>query len=218
MADKNLLDAVELLIDRKLPVTLAEGVILSITPSGALVKLGGSSQAQEANVVKGTDIQTGDYCILVRPQRSSRWIVLACYTAAIIGRVVAGGPNKAFELSPPNSPTSLEVIPGAILYSWDVPAQQPVVFEVQTNTDEIEAGATSVLTTRGAYAIIPSDVHLYCRVRSVSTDFEYSSWSEWLLCEPGEASASSATDLSNVLIECDEPICCDGEFVIVPED
>lgn len=55
---------------------VTQGVIANITGNTAMVKLTGSQQLVEAWYSKGASINVGEQCVLVRTNRTARWIVM----------------------------------------------------------------------------------------------------------------------------------------------
>ena len=96
--------------------------------------------------------------------------------------------SENFELFPPSNLIADNSLPSAIVVTWDVPIQQDVSFQVQQNTTPDEVGAVDVPggNTRGSVVIVKSEVPLYFRVRSISKDFRYSSWTIWVEGVPGD--------------------------------
>ncbi len=187
--------ALEHFLDQKYPAEIDEGIVASKSLLTAWVRLGGSNQMQEASLPKDTMIDVGDRVIVIRPTRMSRWVILTAFGTRQTGIVVSGESNPAFEFAPPDGVAASSVLLGCVLFTWDAPPQQVVAFEVQTNTSESEAGATSQLITRGSYCIIQSSVTLYGRVRSISTTWEKSDWSDWVSAAPGTSLPDGITTL-----------------------
>lgn len=212
--NENVIQTIDHQIERKLPRNIDQGLVVSMLPNGADVRMLGSNTTQFAEVAKGASVEVGDTVIMLRPQKTNRWIILGAYATMQAGRSPAGDPDQQFELAPPNNVRASDALPDNVLITWDTPPQQPVAFEVQYNTSASATGATSDLTTRGAYAILESSVTLYARVRSVSPTFQYSSWSDWVNSVPG-TSSSSGVDWDTVLMWCNKPIMVDNEYVLI---
>lgn len=175
-------DAVEKIIDGKQIRDIDFGICVNVNVNGIRVRLAGSSNTQDAITVSGMQIQTGDQVVLVRPRTQNQWIAIGAVGTNEIGSLATNVPTRDnYELAVPNNIRVGPSIRGCCVLVWDSPPQQAIAFELQTNTVKISTGADNVLTTYGAYCIIESDTDLYMRVRSVSTDFRRSGWSEWTL-------------------------------------
>jgi hypothetical protein len=178
----SMFDAIDIYLDKRLKDEITWGEIVSVSGNTAVVRVRKTSGTQSAILANNTEAQSGDLCILVRPP-GSNYVVLTTYSKFAQG-TIQQDQGLSEELFPPNNIITTNLIPNCITIKWDVPPQRSVVFEVQTNTAAQESGATSLVTTRGAYAIILSDVDLYIRVRSINSEFQASAWSSWQLGSP----------------------------------
>lgn len=197
MPRRNLFDAIDVHLDRREIRELTEGRIVAMNGLTATVRLVGSSDAQEADLAKGIVAEAGDDVVLVRPRGRRRWIVVSAFASPRQGmKPTTAAPNQPGargSLFPPNNIQSEDLLPGIVVLKWDAPPQEPLVFEVQTNTQAQESGAASVLKTRGSYAIIKNAYGMYLRVRSWRSDFQVSAWSPWVYSAAGTSAGASAT-------------------------
>lgn len=213
----NLFDALDIYFDKKSIPEIEEGVVVTIQGLSARVKLLGSSNIQIARVSRDSKIVPGDQVILIRPKKRQQWTVITATNSNSRGSSEVDLPDVAFELSPPKNIHSLEVLPGCILLIWDAPIQQVVTFEVQQNTSAAEVGASIVLTTRGSYAIIPSEVPLYFRIRCVSDNYQSSTWSSWLLAPPFSFDDFAPAGVDTIVTFYGEVVTFNGEVVTFSE-
>jgi len=212
--DRDIWDAIEVFFDKHQTMELNEGTIVDTTPSGAKVRLKGSTNVQDARIMKGALIDPGDYAILARPRGFGRWTVIGAFAYGERAGTPGNDVVEATLLFAPDNIRAEDSIPGSILVAWDAPVQTDVVFEVQTNTVPAEAGAATILTTRGSYAIIDSDEERFVRVRCVSKAFQYSTWTTWLLAEPApQPNSSSSANFDDILTFYGEPISYDGNIL-----
>lgn len=197
MPRRNLFDAIDVHLDRREIRELTEGRIVAMNGLTATVRLVGSSDAQEADLAKGIVAEAGDDVVLVRPRGRRRWIVVSAFASPRQGmKPTTAAPNQPGargSLFPPNNIQSEDLLPGIVVLKWDAPPQEPLVFEVQTNTQAQESGAASVLKTRGSYAIIKNAYGMYLRVRSWRSDFQVSAWSPWVWGAAGTNAGSTGT-------------------------
>ena len=165
--------------------------VVAITPTTAIIRVGGSQQTQEALIPSGSDVSVNDE-VFVQPQNTNskiRWII-----TAVISRNNAPSGSMAtqrqyVEIFPPSNFEIDNSVPGAVTVKWDAPITYPVVFQVQTDLDySIDPEQVSV-QTRGSYAIISTSVEIDVRVRSVAPDGQKSGWSAWLTVAPAAGTA-----------------------------
>jgi hypothetical protein len=181
MAQGDILDAIDKLIRDAQRAQIAEGRIDSIGQSGLVyVQVNGSSYAQRAYADKrlNPSMSIGDRCVLIRPTRTSEWVVIAAYGIQD-GKNVATGTGQIRQIAPPIG-LRAQNYTGMIIWEWSTPALVPVAFEVQMQTG---TGDQPILTTRGSYFILVTSeysVTKYVRVRSVSADGDRSNWTGWV--------------------------------------
>lgn len=64
---------------------IVQGVISNVTGSTAMVRLSGSQQLVEAWYSKNAGLNVGDHCVLVRTNRSARWVVMGGFGTSTTG-------------------------------------------------------------------------------------------------------------------------------------
>jgi hypothetical protein len=182
VAQGDILDAVDKLIRDAQRAQIAEGRIESVGQGGLVyVQVNGSSYAQRAYADKrlNPSMSVGDRCVLIRPARTSEWVVIAAYGIQD-GKSVATGTGQTRQIAKPIGLRARNHT-GMIVWEWSTPALVPVAFEVQVLT---EASNQPVLTTRGSYFILITSeysVPKYARVRSVGADGDRSDWTDWVV-------------------------------------
>lgn len=166
--------------------------VAAVTPTTALVRIGGSQQTQEALMGSDSTVSVGD-TVFVQPNNNNvriRWII----TSVISRRESASvrGVERTYrEIFPPSNFLAINKVPGAVTVKWDVPVTYPVSIEVQYSTASDFATSDTAVITRGSYAIIDTDVEIYVRARSVAEDGQYSAWTTTITSEPAESVAAS---------------------------
>lgn len=190
MGIKNLhddVDAVKDIVKRTKNPEAEEAIIVSVAKPFCKVQTKGSVQFKTIRCDSNPDVEVGKRCLIQRLPKSPKYVILSVFSNNTLTNNKA---NNAFELFPPSNISVSGNIPGIISVKWDSPPQQPVVFEVQTNTSAIDSGAVQVALNRGSELQISSLVPLYIRIRSVAADFHTSSWSSWYPATPGAAAAT----------------------------
>jgi len=154
-----------------------EGFIVSIGGKVARVQVKGSTAFKYVSVDNAPGVEVGKRCLIQWIPLSKKYVMLTVFASSALTDAV---PQRTFELFPPSNFSLNTPITNIIMATWDTPPQQAVVFEVQTNSSASDSGATTVLKTRGGQALIYATTTTYVRVRSISADFHYSAWSDWL--------------------------------------
>jgi hypothetical protein len=186
----DLFKAIDIYMKRNEITRIEEGVVTASLPNGAQVRVSGSSQTQFVQLSKGSEVDVGDRVVLVRPARRQQWVIVGAFSGQQKGESVSGEPVATFELHPPDVISTTSSVAGSAMVTWNVPTQQPVAIEVQTNSSAIEAGAVVALLTRGSYAIIPTDIDIYVRLRTISNNGLISSFTDWLSLSPASSISS----------------------------
>lgn len=174
--------------------SIQEARILNIGPRFAKIQIAGSAGIEDAFYDISAKIEAGDYCLVAWSPQRNHFVVLTAFNAPGSQTNLMTRRLTSMELAPPSGVEAHNYIPGTIIVEWNAPPQQAVAFEIQTNTTAVESGSSTQLVTRGSYAIVETSVQLYARVRSISSDFEYSSWSPWVTATP-----DSALDIGTIL-------------------
>lgn len=207
---------IQTLVDRKIDSRIdglnKTGVIVRVSGRKAYVRLDGSSAIKPVDVYID-DPQPGERCILTRPSNSSHWMITGRMNTTS-QPVSEFNPSNFGELSPPSNLVALPNLSGFCAWNWASPPQKSVAFEFEVNTTATEVGATTYPYTRGSYLLIPSNVALYARGRSVGPHFQTSSWSSWVSCSPGQ-SVSRWEPLTNGDPGDPELIFADGDVIMV---
>ena len=217
MPRRTLNDVVSKQVKGAQPKDSGHGIVLSVGLTLATVRVKGASGTQDCYFDPRNPPSSGDQCALARPLGSDRWIITSSYVTPRGGRGLGTGKPADFELAPPADIHDVQAVPGAILAAWNAPPQQAVTFEVQTNFIADEDEASTVLKTRGSYAVIPSVDALFVRVRSITSDFHYSSWSAWTSMEPAPPAAGggSSFQIGSILISEIGEVLTDGTNVLL---
>lgn len=77
---KDLLRAMEMLIERKSVATVHEGTVKVVNNSGVHVQVDGSNTAVVVDVVRSVQAGVGDRAILVNIPRTKRWVMIGVIT------------------------------------------------------------------------------------------------------------------------------------------
>lgn len=177
--------AIELIIDRRVPVELGTGVIQTINGPSATVFMNGAAGGVVATIASNVNARAGDNCIMVRPRKTQSWIIMAAHNWSMTHSGDQADYKSSGLVPAPENIRTNSSVAGNIVVEWDADRDNIVVYEVQTNTAADEVGADSLLTTRGSFAIINTSSSLYVRVRAISTDGRFSEWTNWVLGTPG---------------------------------
>lgn len=189
-----------------------EGTIQAVTPTTAYVIVLGSTTPIPCGY-DNPDVEVGKHCTIQWIKTAHRHIITNVYGTR--QQISPGAqPIIGYELAPPSDLATSNAISGNIVVSWNVPPQQAVSFEVQQNETPVDAGAITIRITRGSMVIVGSEVPLYFRVRSISTDFHYSSWSAWTLGTPGTPPAIDRIEQILVGLDGEILIGLDGSILI----
>lgn len=160
-----------------------EGVIISVTPAIALVQPIGSFHAIPCKHDLGAGTWVGKRCTVAFIPQRKQYVIQSVFSAP--STVASPDQNPtAFELSPPSNLVSSSVLSGCVLLTWDCPPQQDITFQVQWNTSASDSGASNRYT-RGGQLIIEAAATTYFRLRSITIDWHYSSWTDWGNDDPG---------------------------------
>lgn len=180
-------NAIDVYMKRSHKDTIDEGKVAILNAGRVEVILSGSNQPQRAIAPRGQNLQIGDDVVVVRPYRSNRWIIVG--TIGLPGSVpTTGSPSTKFEIYPPSRFRTENLAAGIATLTWDAPIQQSVAFDVQVSPDQISV--ERLLTTRGSYAMIKIDGVMYARIRSLSSNGRFSSWSSWITLQAAPLSES----------------------------
>lgn len=182
-----------------------EGIIVSVLKPICKVQVKGSTQLKTVRCDNSPDVDVGKRCLIQQIPRSKKYVIISVFASNNLPN--NSTPQSSFELFPPNNIVVASNFGNAITVNWDTPPQQAVTFEVQTNTSAIDSGAVTAYLTRGSQLEIPSFTPLYIRVRSISQEFKYSAWSDWILGTPGVSIGTLV-----------EPLCFDGEILFLAGD
>jgi hypothetical protein len=166
------------------------GVVVTVTATLAMVKIGGSGRAQPCQIPSGLSIKSGDICKLIANTTSSsiRWVISEVIDKPVFGGGSGTGQDYS-ELYPPANVRVDDVIAGAVTVVWDSPVDLRVVFEVETG-DGADSGV-KILQTSGSYAIIATTTPINVRVRSVAPNGQTSAYSPWVTGNPAIQTRSS---------------------------
>lgn len=199
--------AIDTYLERKGVAETQTGVVVSVTPISILVRVSGSAQVQEAEIIRGGTVGPGENVVLMRPLRTQKWVIIGAFALGLLGRGATTTPQARVEIAPPSSFRLLgdSLIDGHAVLTWEVPIQQPVAFQIEMNTAESEIGGTVVLTTRGSYAIIELTQDQFFRIRSVSPEALFSGWSEWVEVELPD-DVPDGSPYIPIVTECGMPI------------
>lgn len=169
--------------------TEAEGIVMSVTSSGAMVQLRGASNWSPAEVVQGLTVKSGDQVFMRRSGQVARWVIINVYNI----RSIQGSSNPAkaadgsvHALVAPSG-FSLIAVNNALVVKWVVPGTRgDIVYELEVADDDIE---TNQVTYRVAgniyYYALAGGSTKYLRVRSVKANtssdltWERSGWTDW---------------------------------------
>lgn len=222
MASNDLVNFFNLMFDKRQAFDIAEGILQDKRGLTGRVSFVGNPVSQPVFIMgSAKDVSVGNRCLCVRPKTSAKWIVLGSFGTAQTGYLPQRSPEDGYEIYPPNNLTAESIIPGCCLWHWDSPPEKPIVFEIQTNTTAVESGAVTQIRTRGSYFIIDSEDNLFIRVRSITSAYSFSSWSDWVECAPGSGSGggtgtvtSVALSLPGELAVAGSPITTSGTFTV----
>lgn len=222
MASNDLVNFFNLMFDKRQAFDIAEGILQDKRGLTGRVSFVGNPVSQPVFIMgSAKDVSVGNRCLCVRPKTSAKWIVLGSFGTSQIGYLPQRSPEDGYEIYPPDNLTAESIIPGCCLWHWDSPPEKPIVFEIQTNTTAVESGAVTELKTRGSYYIVDSEDNLFIRVRSITSTYNKSSWSDWVECGPGTGSGggtgtvtSVALSLPGELAVAGSPITTSGTFTV----
>lgn len=188
------IDAIDQRIKQKVTDTFSEGVIVSVLPRFVRVKLTGSSRTVTAYYDSGMALEKGKRVFITWSKQQGRYVVMSSFDALGSNAATANRNPADFQLSPPSNVT-IKVFPKALGVTWDDPVAQVLAYEIQSNSSATDVGATSELVTRGIF-LKPTTTQTYFRVRSITTDFRYSSWSDWVNGTPAAITYASLSDVN----------------------
>lgn len=213
--EPKLFQALELWWNRKNIPELAEGRIDTVGTDGlAWVVPNSGSTAQQAIFDKRTNasLAAGDFVLLARASRTSRWVIVSAYGAPSRGRNVASGTGQINDLGIPTDFHS-KSIPGLGIWQWNTTPHTDLTFELQLTTSLVTIDDVIQVITRGSYFAHNFTSIMYARIRSVNKTFQRSGWSEWVSCNPGVASISSSL-MQSVVISVDLTINVDFQYIV----
>lgn len=191
------IDAIDDRIDAKVKPSFIEGTVISVQPRYVRVRVSGSSRSVNVYYSETSPPGVGEHAMASLSKQENKYVLQAAWQGTGSRAGLGNRKPEDFALAPPNNLAAV-ALPGAIIVQWDDPVAQVLAFEVQTNTSGVDAGATSFIVTRGMVSI-PTPTALYARVRSVTTDFRYSSWSDWVHATP-DAFSTSYAELTDVVV------------------
>lgn len=178
----DLIDAIDERIAAKTGDVLVEGIIVSVAPRYIRIKLTGSSRTVTAFYDSGMSLEAGKRAFITWSKQQARYVVLASIDAPGSQSATSNRNPADFQLAPPSNVAAV-ALPKAILVKWDDPIVQVLAYEIQSNSSATDVGATTELVTRGTF-LKSATVQTYFRVRSITTDYRYSSWSAWVNATP----------------------------------
>lgn len=220
MAQNELTNFFNIMFDKRQAFEISEGILQDKRGLTGRVSFVGNPVSQEAFIMQGATVSQGNRCLCVRPKTSAKWIVIGSFGTRQHGYLPQRSPEEGFELYPPAAVVPLSAIPGCCLWYWSTPPEKPITFEVQTNTVGSENGSEAqVIRTRGSYWIQSTAVNLFARVRTVTSDYNYSSWSAWVECAPAAAASGGTVTSVAVTVPAElsvagSPITSTGTFAI----
>lgn len=181
MPQPGLFDALDRWWKTKDVPQIIEGRVEYAKDGVAQVYLTGASNVQPAVYDKRSNpsISKGDRCLMVRTNRTAKWVVITSYGSINEGNVVSGGTGQVDELAPPAN-FDTQKIGKFALWTWYAPPQKPVAFEVQTSVTATEGDAITQIVTRGSYFLYETESAISARVRSIDSNFKKSGWTPWL--------------------------------------
>lgn len=161
-----------------------KGVIIAVRAQTALVRPVGSATTVPCAFDPQQGVEVDKVCTYIWVQGRKEYVIQSVFSPK--STILSPDQNKtAFELSPPSNLVHDDSLPGCVLLIWDCPPQQDITFEVMYNSSAAEASAQT-MRTRAGTAVIPTvDDPTYFRIRSVTEDWKYSSWTEWGSESPG---------------------------------
>lgn len=163
-----------------------EGRIVSVEGRIAKVRPKGSSLLRAVYCDESRSVEPGKRCIFQWLPESKKYVMLTVFSD---NNSTDNYLRSKYELFPPGGVQVVSgILPSAFEMRWNTPPQQPVTFEVESNTSVSEIGTTARGTTRAGGMLIYTNNPLYVRVRSIAENFQKSAWSTWLLGTPGSAS------------------------------
>lgn len=168
--------------------------VVAVTPTTAIVRVGGSQQTQEALLPSGSDVAVNDE-VFLQPQNNSRkirWIITAILAKNNTSGGISAVERQYAEIFPPSNVRQVDSVGGSVTIQWDVPITFPVTFQLQTDSDYAASADQVSVQTRGCYAIIDTgETSVDIRVRSVAPDGQKSGWTQWLTASPTQSSGSA---------------------------
>ena len=176
------IDAIDERIDAKSSPPFINGVVISVQPRYVRIRSAGSSRSVNAYYNGSAPPNVGDKCMAALSPQENKYVLVTAYQGQGSRSGIGNRQSEDFALAPPSN-LAANPIPEGIVVKWDDPVAQSVAFELQTNDSGVDLGATTYIVTRSGL-VIPSTEILYVRVRSISKDFRYSSWSDWVSATP----------------------------------
>lgn len=161
-----------------------KGVIIAVRAQTALVRPVGSATTIPCAFDPQQGVEVDKVCTYIWVQGRKEYVIQSVFSPK--STILSPDQNKtAFELSPPSNLVHDDSLPGCVLLIWDCPPQQDITFEVMYNSSAAEAGAQTMRTRAGTAVIPTADDPTYFRIRSVTEDWKYSSWTDWGSESPG---------------------------------
>lgn len=188
-------DSLKRAIDRRIDSkneAVREGKVISVGPAQVLVQLVGSPTPIPCSYDPQQGVTVGKRVTLQWMRNARKYVITGVFGGTNGSTVISDQLATALELSPPANFAADDSLPSCIVVTWDVPPQQNVTYQIQQNSSASDVGAIDAVGgfTRGSMLIIRSDDPLYFRIRAVSPDFHYSSWSSWVTSGPGDPIAA----------------------------
>lgn len=176
------IDGIDARIDARVRDPFVSGYVVSVQPRFVYIRVAGSSRNVKAYYSEAAPPGVGEKAMAVLNERENRYVLFTAYAGVGSGTGVGKRAPEDFALSPPNNVAAVAMV-AAILVQWDDPIAQSLAFEVQTNSSASDVGAATHIVTRSSI-LIATATTLYARVRSVTSKFQYSSWSAWVNATP----------------------------------